>query len=297
MPQRRSAASRPTDFRSVTTTALGRACQVALLLAVGSAIADEPGTAGNPAKANGAIARAVKAFDADHNHVIDSSELESLNRALAAAPSGPLATLDSNGDGKIEQAEVAALHLWSAGQKYPRQFDADHNLKIEGDEAIALRREFDLETKGPLRALDKNHNSKLDDAEIAELNDRLATRAAQQQQWKSQRPSTQHNNRSNAGNTTKQPALPDVGDGTATLIWTAPSKNNDGTPLKNLTGYVVSYGRSPGSLTHRIVVSDPSAKQYVVKNLGPGEWYFSVATLTAGGRESAPTRTVKKTVE
>jgi hypothetical protein len=50
-------------------------------------------------------------------------------------------------------------------------------------------------------------------------------------------------------------------------------------------------------LTHRIVVSDPGAKEYGVPNLGPGEWYFSVATLTAGGRESAPTRPVKKTVE
>ena len=58
----------------------------------------------------------------------------------------------------------------------------------------------------------------------------------------------------------QQPSLPDVGNGTATLVWTAPSKNNDGTPLKNLTGYVVNYGRSPGALTHRIIVSDPSAQ-------------------------------------
>jgi hypothetical protein len=268
---------------------------VALLVTAVSAVADEPGAAGSPAQSSGTIRRAVKVFDANHDRTIDSSELENLNRALVDAPSGPLAALDRNGDGKIDQSEVAALNLWSAGQKYPRQFDADHNHKIEGDEATALRKEFDLETKGPLRALDTNRNSKLDDAEIAEFNERLAQRAAQQRA-KPQVPSTQHN-RSNGSHAAGPAAPPDVGNGTATLIWTTPSKNNDGTPLKNLTGYVISYGRSPGVLTHRIVVSDPAAKQYVVKNLGPGEWYFSVATMTAGGRESAPTRTVKKIVE
>jgi hypothetical protein len=297
MPQPRSAASRSTDFGSVIQT-LASACRVIVLLAAGSAIAEEPGTAGSPAKANGAIVKTVKTFDVDHDRKLDASELESLNRELAAAPSGPLSALDRNGDGKVDSSEVAALKLWSPGQKFPRQFDTNHDMKIEGEESTALRRAFDLETKGPLRALDQNQDSKLDDGEIADFNDRLARRAAQQQQQKSQ--VSRQKNGSSAGTTSataRQAAENDVGTGTATLIWTAPSKNNDGTPLKNLTGYVIRYGRTPGALTHRIVVNDPRAKEHVVEKLGPGDWYFSVATLTADGRESAPTRTVKKLVE
>jgi hypothetical protein len=297
MPQRRSAPSRPTNSQSITRT-VARACQVIALLAAGSTMAQESGTAGSPAKANGAIAKTVKAFDVDHDRAIDASELESLNRELAAAPSGPLSALDRNADGKVDPSEVALLKLWSRGQKFPRQFDTNHNMKIEGEETTALRRAFDLETKGPLRALDQNQDSKLDDGEIADFNDRLARRAAQQQQQKSQ--VSRQKNGSSAGTTSataRQAAENDVGTGTATLIWTAPSKNNDGTPLRNLTGYVISYGRTPGALTHRIVVNDPRAKEHVVQKLGPGEWYFSIATLTADGRESSPTRTVKKIVE
>src|SRR4029453_5899928 len=40
-----------------------------------------------------------------------------------------------------------------------------------------------------------------------------------------------------------------VGNGSATLSWTPPTRNTDGTTLTNLPGYRIYYGTSSGSLT------------------------------------------------
>src|SRR5271167_1095091 len=43
--------------------------------------------------------------------------------------------------------------------------------------------------------------------------------------------------------------------GSATLIWSAPTENTDGTPLTNLAGFHVYYGTSASALTQSIELS------------------------------------------
>lgn len=83
------------------------------------------------------------------------------------------------------------------------------------------------------------------------------------------------------------PVEVDPGSGTASLAWTPPTTNVDGSPLTELAGYAVAYGRSSGLLDQLITVNDARATGYTVEGLEPGVWYFSVRALAIGGMESA----------
>lgn len=74
--------------------------------------------------------------------------------------------------------------------------------------------------------------------------------------------------------------------GAATLSWVAPTQRTDGTPLTNLAGYTISYGRMSGVYDYTIDVPNPGITTYVVENLVPGEWYFSLKAYDATGLES-----------
>jgi hypothetical protein len=87
-----------------------------------------------------------------------------------------------------------------------------------------------------------------------------------------------------------------VTTGSASLSWTAPTENTNGTPLTNLAGYTIYYGTSPGELTQTIQVADPGATSYVVGNLSAGTYYFSVAAYTAIATQSAESEVASKTV-
>ena len=71
-----------------------------------------------------------------------------------------------------------------------------------------------------------------------------------------------------------------VGTGRATVSWTAPTQNSDGTPLTNLSGYEIVYGQSQGNLSQSVSVTDPTATTYTISNLGGGTWYFGVRATT-----------------
>jgi len=87
-----------------------------------------------------------------------------------------------------------------------------------------------------------------------------------------------------------------VTTGSATLSWTAPTQNTNGTPLTDLAGYTIYYGTSANSLTETIQVADPSVTSYVLGNLVSGTYYFSIAAYGTNGLESAETSPVSKTV-
>lgn len=69
--------------------------------------------------------------------------------------------------------------------------------------------------------------------------------------------------------------------GSATLRWTSPTQNTDGTSLTNLAGYRISYGTSATALAQTIQVPSPGASGYTVTNLAPGTWYFAVRAYTS----------------
>ena len=93
-----------------------------------------------------------------------------------------------------------------------------------------------------------------------------------------------------------QPTTPPATSGTATLTWTPPVSNTDGSALTDLAGYHIYYGTSPSTLSTVIDVGSPGTLTYTVNNLSSGTWYFSVAAYTTTGLESSPSNTGSKSV-
>lgn len=67
--------------------------------------------------------------------------------------------------------------------------------------------------------------------------------------------------------------------GEATVSWTAPTQNCDGSQLTDLSGYELRWGQGTA-------LPAKADTAYLVQNLPPGEWWFSVASLTTGGEKS-----------
>ena len=84
--------------------------------------------------------------------------------------------------------------------------------------------------------------------------------------------------------------------GTAELTWTAPTQNEDGSPLTNLAGYKVRYGQTPSTLTTIRDIANPATTTVTIEGLATGTWYFTVASYTNAGVESAPTGAVSKSI-
>jgi hypothetical protein len=86
------------------------------------------------------------------------------------------------------------------------------------------------------------------------------------------------------------------GIGSASLSWTAPSQDTNGTLLTSIAGYTIYYGSSPAALTQTIQLADPSATSYVVSNLSVGTYYFAVAAYTTIGTEGEQSSVLSKTI-
>jgi len=85
--------------------------------------------------------------------------------------------------------------------------------------------------------------------------------------------------------------------GSADLTWTAPTKNEDGSALTNLAGYKVRYGTSAGTLSQVADIPNPAITSTTIQSLAGGTWYFTVASYTNTGVESAQTGAVSKTIQ
>jgi len=74
--------------------------------------------------------------------------------------------------------------------------------------------------------------------------------------------------------------------GAATVTWSIPTQNTNGTPLVNLAGYKIYYGTSANSLSQSVQVANPGATSYAFTNLAAGTWYFGIVDYTTNGVES-----------
>ncbi len=91
-------------------------------------------------------------------------------------------------------------------------------------------------------------------------------------------------------------AVSEVANGSATLSWAAPTRNADGSALKNLAGYRIVYGTSANALNRTIEVRNPGVSSYVVENLSPATYYFAVRAFSSSGTESANSNVASKTI-
>jgi hypothetical protein len=80
------------------------------------------------------------------------------------------------------------------------------------------------------------------------------------------------------------------------LSWTAPTLNTDGTPLSNLAGYKIRYGRGPAELTETLLIPTPGVTSAQVENLASGTWYFGVISYSTDGVESDLSNLAQKSI-
>jgi hypothetical protein len=71
--------------------------------------------------------------------------------------------------------------------------------------------------------------------------------------------------------------------GNAVVRWTIPTTNTDGSPLSDLTGFRVVYGRTSTTLDQTANVNNPSLSVFTVENLVSGQWYFAVYAVNSRG--------------
>ena len=87
-----------------------------------------------------------------------------------------------------------------------------------------------------------------------------------------------------------------VANGSATVSWSAPTQNTDGSALTNLAGFNIYYGTSAGNLNQSVQIANPGLTTYALGNLAPGAWYFAVNAYTTAGAESALSSIASKTI-
>ena len=89
---------------------------------------------------------------------------------------------------------------------------------------------------------------------------------------------------------------PGGGVGSATLSWSAPTQNTDGSAITNLGGYVIYHGASPTALTSSVRISNPGISSYVLDNIPVGAHYFALAAFNASGVEGTRTAVGSKNI-
>lgn len=87
-----------------------------------------------------------------------------------------------------------------------------------------------------------------------------------------------------------------VANGAATLSWTPPDENTDGSTLEDLDGYTVHWGREAGEYTYSENL-DASVASYVVEGLGEGTWHFAMRAYNSSGVYSEYSNEASKTIE
>jgi hypothetical protein len=80
------------------------------------------------------------------------------------------------------------------------------------------------------------------------------------------------------------------------VTWSPPTTNTDGSPLTNLAGYKVYWGTQQGNYSSSVTLNNPGLTSYVVTNLTPGTWYFTVTSLNSQGVESSFSNAASKTI-
>ncbi|MDP6470571.1 MAG: hypothetical protein QGI81_06185 [Pseudomonadales bacterium] len=77
------------------------------------------------------------------------------------------------------------------------------------------------------------------------------------------------------------------------LKWQAPTKNTNGTRLKDLAGYRIHYGKKVGKFTFSVKVNDQTATEWLLP-LVSGTWHVAMTAYDSNGDESERSNIVTK---
>lgn len=91
-------------------------------------------------------------------------------------------------------------------------------------------------------------------------------------------------------------AVNQIATGSVTLAWSPPTTNADGTAITNLAGYRIYYGTSSTNLDQVVTLNNAGTTRYVIENLSPATYYFSMTSFNTLSVESARSDTVSRTV-
>lgn len=83
--------------------------------------------------------------------------------------------------------------------------------------------------------------------------------------------------------------------GSAVLSWIPPTERDDGSALTSLSGFRVYWGTARDDYDFSVDVG-PGITAYVVENLTPATWYFTMTAIDSQGVESRFSNVVSKTV-
>jgi len=84
----------------------------------------------------------------------------------------------------------------------------------------------------------------------------------------------------------------------AAVSWVPPTINTDGSPLTDLSGFRIMYGRGPTEpeLDTSFYLQVPTATSWTSPALAAGTWYFGVKVFNTLGLESALSNVASKTM-
>lgn len=88
--------------------------------------------------------------------------------------------------------------------------------------------------------------------------------------------------------------VPPAATASATLVWTPPTENNNGTVLTDLAGYHIYYGTTP-ELGQTLTVTNAGLTRYVMSGLTQTTYYFTMTAFDKAGHESD--RTAVESIE
>jgi hypothetical protein len=84
--------------------------------------------------------------------------------------------------------------------------------------------------------------------------------------------------------------------GSVELTWEAPTTNEDGSALTDLSGYTIYYGTNQNNLNQIIDVSAAGVSTYIINNLPAATYYFSITAKDNSNNESAQSNLASKVV-
>jgi hypothetical protein len=85
--------------------------------------------------------------------------------------------------------------------------------------------------------------------------------------------------------------------GSATVTWTPPTLNMDGSTATDITGFRIYYGTSASDLAQSVDVTSSTVTSYTVTGLATGTYYFAVSAVNSAGVTSRRTNLVSTVIQ